>query len=224
MADRDMAYTILFLHPEPGAEHAAALDGMIRAAADQDVPPAGILVAGTPERRASAAVNGIPVTYAARDPAAHARAGCLNAAMERVGTPFVLLAASHDAAIDLARSAARTMLLAAERNRNAGLVYADYTLVGDGEREIHLLKHHAGRLRDNQDMGRAWLLRAESAGRPAFDASLQFHEFYDLRLRVSEIDLMLIPESDRTVSPVVWRISSTSRAASGVPFSNSIPL
>ena len=192
MADGDMAYTVLFLHPERAAqdaakaEHAVELDDMIRAAARQDVPPAAILVAGTPGARHTAPVDDVPVTWVPRDSAAHNRAGCLNAAMEKVRTPFVLLVASHDATVLLARSAARTMLLAAERNEGAGLVYADYTLVGDDEREVHLLKHHVGRLRDNQDMGRAWLVRTDAAGRPAFNASLRFHELYDFRLRISE--------------------------------------
>jgi glycosyltransferase involved in cell wall biosynthesis len=78
------------------------------------------------------------------------------------------------------------MLFAFERNEDAGLVYADYTQVGDEEREVHLLKHHVGRVRDNQDTGRAWMIRVEAAGRPPFDPALQFHELYDLRLRIAE--------------------------------------
>jgi len=77
--------------------------------------------------------------------------------------------------------------IAAERNPDAGLFYADYELV-DGEtvKEIKLLTHHPGRVRDNQDYGKVYYIRKriwENAG--GFDTEIQYNHWYDMRLKLS---------------------------------------
>ncbi len=176
-------YSVILLRPEGENVDPSGLDRMIRAAADQDHPPAKIVVAGGPECPGDSA-GSIPLVSVPGN--GTARPELLNRAWARTETPFVLLLQSHDAPVYLNRSAARCFLTAAERNPNAGLVYADYALCGAEDREVHLLKHHPGRVRDNQDMGRAWLIRRDAAPSPPFDPELRFHEFYDLRLKISQ--------------------------------------
>lgn len=91
------------------------------------------------------------------------------------------------------------MQLAMQKNPNAGMVYTDYEIVadpstlklrrtGDKIEEVHLLKHHIGRVRDNQDYGKVFLFRKsflEQVG--GFDENLQYHFLYDVRLKLSEV-------------------------------------
>jgi hypothetical protein len=45
------------------------------------------------------------------------------------------------------------------------MLYADYDLItGDQKKEIRLLKHHEGRLRDNQDYGKVFLFTKSGSG------------------------------------------------------------
>lgn len=81
------------------------------------------------------------------------------------------------------------MQLAMQKNPNAGMVYADYEIVTEGKvDEIHLLKHHLGRVRDNQDYGKVFLFRKtflEQVG--GFDDELKYNYLYDIRLKLSEV-------------------------------------
>jgi len=83
--------------------------------------------------------------------------------------------------------------MAMERNRQAGMVYADYEIVTNNKvEEIHLLKHHIGRVRDNQDYGKVFLFRKtffDQVG--GFDKSLKYNYLYDIRLKLSEISELI---------------------------------
>lgn len=69
-----------------------------------------------------------------------------------------------------------------------GLFYADYDLLDANQlKPVRLLKHHHGRLRDNQDYGKVFLI-AKSAWKtiPESDYQLKYKFLYSLRLRISE--------------------------------------
>jgi len=68
------------------------------------------------------------------------------------------------------------------------LLYADYELENNGAViEKHLLKHHAGRLRDNQDFGKVWVLSAAALDKAGYaDEKIRFNTLYDLRLKMAE--------------------------------------
>jgi hypothetical protein len=67
-------------------------------------------------------------------------------------------------------------------------VYADYEIKKDDKiEEIYLLKHHAGRLRDNQDLGKIFLIKKSVIRQCGeFNPELKYHTLYDLRLKISE--------------------------------------
>lgn len=113
---------------------------------------------------------------------------CLNNALAISDSEFVLLIDNQEASIILKTAALEAFIVAAERNPSAGMFYADYDLKKDEDvKEIRLLHHHAGRVRDNQDHGKVFFFRREaieSAG--GFDDSVEFNCLYDLRLKVSE--------------------------------------
>lgn len=112
----------------------------------------------------------------------------LNAALEKVQTDFFIYIDNQTAEIYLKNSTSAVFLLAAERNPNAGLIYSDYELVtGNDTREIKLLKHHAGRLRDNQDYGRVMCFKKSAVIEcGGFDSKIKFNTLYDIRLKISE--------------------------------------
>jgi glycosyltransferase involved in cell wall biosynthesis len=81
-----------------------------------------------------------------------------------------------------------TFLIAVERTPGTGFFYADYELnTGMEIREVKLLFHHIGRVRDNQDYGSVWFFNKRAVlDSGGFDESLQFHQWYDMRLKISE--------------------------------------
>ena len=112
----------------------------------------------------------------------------LNAARARAKSDFLLYIDNQAAEIYLQSSAASLFLLTAERNPQAGLIYADYGIKkGRKTNEVHLLKPHEGRLRDNQDYGLVLFLRQSSLSEcGGFDESLKFNTLYDIRLKLKE--------------------------------------
>jgi len=112
----------------------------------------------------------------------------LNAALKKANGDYLLYLDNRSAEIYLKQSAAASFLLACERNPACAMVYADYEIEQNGEKkEVHLLKHHAGRVRDNQDYGCVYFLKKalilEVGG---FDENLKFNTLYDARLKISE--------------------------------------
>jgi hypothetical protein len=99
------------------------------------------------------------------------------------------------AVVDLARSPVlprrdglAAMLSALQRDPSAALVYSDYLEAGpSGDIPRRVLPYHAGRLRDDLDLGAVLLLsrkKLQGVGGPSAD--LRFADLYDLRLRLSE--------------------------------------
>ncbi len=90
--------------------------------------------------------------------------------------------------IVLKKSALELYILAADNNKNTGMIYSDYELLEDNTiKEIRLLKHHIGRVRDNQDYGKVLFFSMQALEDVSFlSAKVKFNAIYDLRLKISE--------------------------------------
>lgn len=112
----------------------------------------------------------------------------LNAATKVCHGEYIMLIDNRKAEVQLKSTATALFLLAAQRHPQAGFLYADYEI--DNHRiikEIHLLAHHRGRLRDNQDYGAVYFIgRSVLKKIGGADAALQYNTLYDLRLKISE--------------------------------------
>ncbi len=117
----------------------------------------------------------------------------LDAAVIQSSTDQILYIDNSKAEVSLKQSAIVSFDMVMTRNPDCGMVYSDYEIHSDGEiKEIHLLKHHIGRVRDNQDYGLVFYFRKsvlqECGG---FDTKLSFNTLYDVRLKISEISRVL---------------------------------
>lgn len=83
--------------------------------------------------------------------------------------------------------------MAVERNPFAGFFYGDYELQdGDVIREIKLLSHHIGRVRDNQDYGKVFFIRKDFWYKTGgFARELKYNQWYDMRLKLSGISKLV---------------------------------
>jgi len=101
----------------------------------------------------------------------------------------ILLIEDRDIIVKLKDGCLDLLLIAIQKNQQAGMVYADYEIViKDKVEEVRLLKPHLGRVRDNQDYGKVFLFRKsflEQVG--GFDEELKYHYLYDIRLKLSEV-------------------------------------
>lgn len=91
--------------------------------------------------------------------------------------------------IEFKKSAEQLYDLVAETSDDWSLIYADYEVNDNGATsDEHLLDHHIGRVRDNMDYGKAWVINLEKAAEilPLADSTKQ-HFLYELRLRLSEV-------------------------------------
>lgn len=87
----------------------------------------------------------------------------------------------------LKKSALELCVLAMKNNSKAGLIYADYEIAKEDEvKEIRLLKHHVGRVRDNQDYGKVFFIRNEALlNTGGISTKIKFNALYDLRLKIA---------------------------------------
>jgi glycosyltransferase involved in cell wall biosynthesis len=102
---------------------------------------------------------------------------------------LLLLVDARNEKIEFKQSAAELYELVAETSDDWSLIYADYEVDAHGQlSEEHLLDHHIGRVRDNIDYGKAWLINLEKVQEvlPLSDSTRQ-HFLYELRLRLSEV-------------------------------------
>lgn len=90
--------------------------------------------------------------------------------------------------VTLKKSALELCLIAVKNNPRTGMIYADYDLEENGQvKEVRLLKHHIGRVRDNQDYGKVFFFTAAAINNGgALSNEVKFNVLYDLRLRISE--------------------------------------
>ncbi len=112
----------------------------------------------------------------------------LNRALKESKGQFVLYVHNIKAEILLKQAALDLFCLTMEHHPRAGMIYADYELEEEGAvKEIHLLKHHPGRVRDNQDYGEVFYFRKAALESVGFcDPKLKFNTLYDLRLKLAE--------------------------------------
>ena len=171
----------------------AAFEEGLKAALTQDLPPVEVIIVD--DRGASATLDvdlagadgadrvlHLPNTYANR-------AAMYNAAIAAATGDYFLAVFNGDRQIVLRRSAVQTMVMAAIRHEEVGMVYADYERIdtAGARRDVHLFDWHEGRLRDTTDFGQAILIATavlrEAGG---FNEKYQAADIYDLRLRLSE--------------------------------------
>ena len=113
----------------------------------------------------------------------------MNEAIETQLCEFILYIDNRENPVILKKAALDAFLLAAEKNPSAGLFYTDYDLKsGENVKEVHLLFHHIGRVRDNQDYGKVFFIRNEAVlAVGGFDNEVKYNNLYDLRLKISEV-------------------------------------
>jgi len=112
----------------------------------------------------------------------------LKQALESARGKYVTYIDNGNTPVFLKRGAIDLFMLTVAKVKNAGLVYADYEIESETDsKEVHLLKHHLGRVRDNQDYGKVFFMKKEAREDIGFsDESLKFNVLYDLRLKISE--------------------------------------
>ncbi|MDD3716182.1 MAG: glycosyltransferase [Candidatus Marinimicrobia bacterium] len=112
----------------------------------------------------------------------------MNRALNMAEGEWILFIDNRDNPVIMKKAAVDGFMIGAERQKDAGLFYTSYELEDKGEvKEIHLLDHHIGRVRDNMDFGKVYFIRKsalEAIG--GFDASVKYNQIYDLRLKISE--------------------------------------
>ncbi|UCG16398.1 MAG: glycosyltransferase [Phycisphaerales bacterium] len=117
------------------------------------------------------------------------RAAMYNAAIQAAGGNCFLAVFNQQDQVVLRRSAVQTMVMAAARHENTGMVFADYEWIDAAgvRKDIHLLDWHEGRLRDTVDFGHVLLcpmgLLRDVGG---FNQKYNAADLYDLRLRLTE--------------------------------------
>lgn len=101
----------------------------------------------------------------------------------------LLLVDQRNEKIEFKKSAAQLYDLVAEVSDDWSLIYADYEVDDKGDvHEEHLLDHHLGRVRDNTDYGKVWLVNlAKLKQILPLSGSTKQHFLYELRLRLSEV-------------------------------------
>ncbi len=102
---------------------------------------------------------------------------------------MLLLVDARGDKIEFKNSAIELYELVAETSDDWSLIYADYEVNDNGQlSDEHLLDHHIGRVRDNTDYGKAWVINLKKLKEvlPLAESTTQ-HFFYELRLRLSEV-------------------------------------
>ena len=169
-------------------ENETSFNETIKSFENQNKNPAEIIILNLhPEKDPSAIIkNEIPLhIVSAKDKTVGA---ALNEGFKKCSSDTIFFVNNIQSKIVFKNGIFDLFNLAANRSKNPGMVYSDYELEQDGKiTEKHLLKHHIGRVRDNQDFGFVLMFKKsalEKAGNA--DESLKFNTLYDLRLSISE--------------------------------------
>ncbi len=112
----------------------------------------------------------------------------INNAFKAASTDHILFIDNRTNQVTLKNGAVDLFKLASKRSKNIGMVYSDYELVKDNTiTEIKLIKHHIGRVRDNQDYGKVLFFSKDMLNDISHtNEELKFNTLYDLRLRISQ--------------------------------------
>lgn len=137
----------------------------------------------------------------------------LNLALDELDNDFVMYVNNETNPVILKDACNDMYLLAAYRNSDAGIIYGEYELAdGDNIKDIHLLNHHIGRLRDNQDYGKVFLFDRDAIDRVyGFDESLDYHALYDNRLKISENNRLI--RVANKFSAALYQVIATAKEA-----------
>lgn len=112
----------------------------------------------------------------------------MNEALKQSEADNILYIDNRSNPVILKKAALEAFLISAVRNPKSGLFYSDYELEDNGNiKEIKLLFHHTGRVRDNQDYGNVSFIRRKTLDKISlFDESVKYNSLYDMRLKISE--------------------------------------
>ncbi len=101
----------------------------------------------------------------------------------------LLLIDARTEKIEFKQSVIELFELVAETSDNWSLIYSDYEVDDRGEiSEEHLLDHHIGRVRDNTDYGKVWVINLKKIQENLLlSNTTKRHFLYELRLRLSEV-------------------------------------
>jgi glycosyltransferase involved in cell wall biosynthesis len=112
----------------------------------------------------------------------------LNKAFKSSTADGVLYIDNRNQEVVLKKSAIEICTIATQHNAKAGMIYSDYEMSGkDGVSEVRLLKHHIGRVRDNQDYGKVFFFTKQALNETGgISEEIKFNALYDLRLKISE--------------------------------------
>ena len=135
-----------------------------------------------------------------------------NVAIQKSNADFHLYLDNRAQTVVMKKSAVEICSLAVKNNKNTGLIYSDYELLENGKlKEIRLLKHHMGRVRDNQDYGKVFFFTAEALQAVGgMTEALQYNALYDLRLKISE-KFELVHIANRYAGSL-YRVSAQAKA------------
>jgi len=137
----------------------------------------------------------------------------LNTEIAKTNSEFIGLVDDKNNHAILKNSCFEIMHLAMQKDAAVGMVYADYEIIANNKiQAVHLLKHHIGRVRDNQDYGKVFLLRKSYIDQiGGFDESLQHHYLYDLRLKLSEVSKLV--HITNKIDGALYQVQSSKQAA-----------
>lgn len=132
----------------------------------------------------------------------------LNLAFKQSTNDFIMLIDNRENPVTLKIGALDLFILGCKRSKKPGMVYSDYELYENNNvKEIHLLKPHIGRVRDNQDYGKVYFFNRMALDEIGYcNPDVKFNTLYDLRLRISE-EYDLIHLANR-YSGSLYRISA----------------
>lgn len=116
-------------------------------------------------------------------------AQAINYGLAQASGEYIMLVNNMAAPITFRQSTLEAFLLVAERHPNLGLIYSDYCLVDpSGARtDIHLLDYHEGRVRDNLDLGKVFVIpKTVIQQTGGMNETYRGAHWYDLRLKIAE--------------------------------------
>jgi len=112
----------------------------------------------------------------------------INEAFQISSCDYVVIIDNRYCPVYLKKGFGDILRIALKKHKDLGFLYGDYELIGEeGIKEVRLLKHHPGRLRDMQDYGKVYLVSRKALEETGYiDEKVKYKVFYDLRLRISE--------------------------------------
>jgi len=116
-------------------------------------------------------------------------ATALNHGIAHATGDFIMLINNINSLITFRLSTLELFLAVADRHPGLGMIYSDYCLLDSNgsKKDVHLLDHHEGRLRDNMDFGAVQFFPKGALDQMGgLDEKFQAAYLYDLRLKVSE--------------------------------------